>query len=196
MLHRGQRVLARPWPQQVRLPGGQYVRPGMREWCRLYDARGMLLSEDGAGAARVLLDCQTPAGIVPEFPDAEPVGEETNTLAALPNKGVRQHTEESAPLPDAGHDPACKPPCAPGADQRWHEKYGRFCWFQFTPAQLAAWYNEHTRVQDVLPPEKNGMGLASWRKERTASVGLRTDGWVDSGPVRAAQTASRMAAMC
>src|SRR5205807_468909 len=28
---------------------------------------------------------------------------------------------------------------------------------------------------------KNGMGLASWRSERTASVGLRENGWVDFG---------------
>jgi hypothetical protein len=33
----------------------------------------------------------------------------------------------------------------------------------------------------ALPPEKNGMGLAFWRGEGTASVGLRADGWVDFG---------------
>jgi len=58
-------------------------------------------------------------------------------------------------------------------------------WFQFTPTQLAAWYNERNQVQDILPSEKNGMGLASWRSERTASVGLRQDGWVDFGARRA-----------
>jgi hypothetical protein len=52
---------------------------------------------------------------------------------------------------------------------------------QFTPAQLAAWYNERHPVEDILPPEKNGMGLASWRGEHTASVGLRKGGWVDFG---------------
>jgi hypothetical protein len=153
----------------------------VRKWCRLYDARGILLSEDGAGAARVLLDCQTPAQIVPAFPDAEPAGEKTNALAALPNKGVGQDAEEPVPLPDARRDPACKSPGTPGVDRRWQEKYGRYFWFQFTPAQLAAWYNERTPVQEVLSPEKNGMGLASWRGERTASVGLREDGWVDFG---------------
>jgi hypothetical protein len=99
----------------------------------------------------------------------------------LHNSLVEQHTEEPAPWPDTRHDPACKSLGAPGVDQRWHEKYGRSFWFQFTPAQLTAWYNARTPVQEVLPPEKNGMGLASWRGEHTASVGLRTDGWVDFG---------------
>ena len=170
-----------PGSHKVRLPGGRYVGPGVREWCRLYDARGTLLSEDGAVAARVLLDCQTPAQIVPAFPDAEPVGEKTDALAALPNKGVGQEAEEPAPWPDARHDPACKPPGAPGVDRHWHEKYGCFFWFQFTPAMLSAWYNERTQVQEVLSPEKNGMGLASWRGEHIASVGLRAGGWVDFG---------------
>jgi len=46
---------------------------------------------------------------------------------------------------------------------------------------LAAWYNERNRIYDLLPLEHNGMGLASWRRERTASVGLREVGWVDFG---------------
>jgi hypothetical protein len=32
-----------------------------------------------------------------------------------------------------------------------------------------------------LQLEKNGMGLASWRGEHTASVGLREEGWIDFG---------------
>jgi len=70
---------------------------------------------------------------------------------------------------------------APWVDARWHQQYGRYLWFQFTPAQLAAWYNERHKVQDILSTEKNGMGLASWRGEHTASVGLCEDGWVDFG---------------
>jgi hypothetical protein len=69
----------------------------------------------------------------------------------------------------------------PRVDARWQQKYGRSLWFQFTPAQLAGWYNERHQVEDILPPEENGMGLASWRGEHTASVGLREDGWVDFG---------------
>lgn len=46
---------------------------------------------------------------------------------------------------------------------------------------LSAWYNQRHQVQDILPPEKNGMGLASWHGERTTRVGLCEDGWVDFG---------------
>jgi hypothetical protein len=119
---------------------------------------------------RVLLDWQTPAEIVPAFPDAQ-AWEETNGLAVLPNALDEQRNQDV-------------PRDAPGKgspDQRWQQKYGRYLWFQFTPASLAAWYNERTQVQDLLPPEKNGMGLASWRGERTASVGLREEGWIDFG---------------
>ncbi|HEV2579606.1 MAG TPA: hypothetical protein VGT44_02040, partial [Ktedonobacteraceae bacterium] len=163
------------WPNtsgnKVRLPGGRYVRPEVRAWCRLYDAQGTRLSSDGPGAARVLLDWQTPAELVPAFPDAEPNGE-TGELAPLPNGAVGQRGR-SAPLPSA--------PDAPGVDEQWQRKHGRYFWFQFTPAQLASWYNERTPIEDLLPREKNGMGLASWRGERTASVGIRADGWVDFG---------------
>jgi TOTE conflict system primase-like protein len=162
------------WPseggQKVRLPGGLYLRPEVRAWCKLYDATGRLLSADGPGAARVLLDRQTPAEIVHAFPDAQ-FSQETGELAALPNAQDAQRNR--GVLRDASDNP--------GPDQRWQQKYGRYLWFQFTPATLAAWYNERTQVEQILPPEKNGMGLASWRGERTASVGLRADGWVDFG---------------
>ncbi len=182
-----QRIQER-WPgqsvQKVRLPGGLYVRPGVRAWCKLYDAQGRLLSVDGPGAARVLLDMQTPVEIIPAYPEAQTC-RETDKLAALPNISVGQDPEHASW--EASQDEKRNPgpprdaPGNPGLDQRWQQKYGRFLWFQFTPAQLAAWYNERNPVEDILPPEKNGMSLASWRSERTASVGLRADGWVDFG---------------
>ena len=154
------------WPgasgHKVRLPGGLYVRPGTRAWCKLYDAQGRLLASDGAGTARVLLDWHTPAQIVPACLEVAPVAQRGGPAPAAQDETRPSHK-------------------TPGPDQRWQEKYGRWPWFRFTPAQLAAWYNERTQVQDILPPEKNGMGLASWRGERTASVGLRADGWVDFG---------------
>jgi hypothetical protein len=142
----------------------------VRAWCKLYDAQGRLLAADGQGAGRVLLTSQTPTGIVPECPDAQASGG-TGELAALPEAQDEQRNQGA--LGDAAGKT--------GPDQRWQQKYGRFLWFQFTPVQLAAWYNERTQVEDILPPEKNGMGLASWRGERTASVGLRDEGWVDFG---------------
>jgi hypothetical protein len=151
------------WPgeggHKVRLPGGLYVRPGVRAWCKLYDAQGRQLSADGSDAARALLERQTPAEIVPANPDAQ-LCRETGERIALPTQAAHGN---------------------PGPDQRWQQKYGRYMWFQFTPVQLAAWYNERTQVEEILPPEKNRMGLASWRGERTASVGLREEGWVDFG---------------
>jgi hypothetical protein len=151
------------WPgdsgHKVRLPGGLYIRPGVRAWCKLYDAQGRQLSADGSDAARVLLDRQTPAEIVPAYPDAQ-LCRETGERIALSTQAAHGN---------------------PGPDQRWQHKYGRYLWFQFTPVQLATWYNERIQVQEILPPEKNGMGLASWRGERTASVGLREEGWVDFG---------------
>lgn len=40
---------------------------------------------------------------------------------------------------------------------------------------------KRVNLTDILPPEENGMGLASWRGEQTASAGLREEGWVDFG---------------
>ena len=157
------------WPgasgHKVRLPGGLYVRPGMRAWCTLYDAQGQLLASDGTGAARVLLAFQTPAEIVPACEEEPPV-----TQRSRPASAEQRSAQLRRNAPDG-----------PGVDQQCRDKYGRWAWFQFTPAQLAAWYNERNQIEDLLPPEKNGMGLASWRGERTASVGLRADGWVDFG---------------
>jgi len=74
-------------------------------------------------------------------------------------------------------------PTSLGPDAHWQQKYNQYLWFQFTPKLLAAWYNERHPIEELLPPEHNGMGLASWRGERTASVGYTRDGegWVDFG---------------
>src|SRR5260370_4403778 len=56
------------WPSpsrnKVRLPAGKYVRPRRVGWCKLYDADGQQLAQDGRSAASVLLEYQTPASIV------------------------------------------------------------------------------------------------------------------------------------
>ena len=39
-------------------------------------------------------------------------------------------------------------------------KYSHHLWFHFTPAQLAAWYNERQKVEAILPPEQNGIGFS------------------------------------
>ena len=92
----------------------------------------------------MLLTFQTPADLVPASSGADSVGQ-IDDLATLPNT----QDEKCSAFPLR---------CAPGVDQRWQQKYTQHLWFQFTPAQLAAWYNERNQVEDILPPEKNGMG--------------------------------------
>jgi hypothetical protein len=177
------REIKETWPSpsnhKVRLPGGKYVKPGFAQWCSLSDARGKLLATDGQSAARVLLDSQTAAEIVPEYPGPEDGG-------PCPGPQPSSSTDHQAHACSENNGALCgdemkRDERQAGIDQHWHHKYSHHLWFHFTPAQLSAWYNERQKVEDILPPEQNGMGLASWRGERTASVGLREEGWVDFG---------------
>jgi transcription initiation factor TFIIIB Brf1 subunit/transcription initiation factor TFIIB len=174
------REINESWPSpsnhKIRLPGGKYVKPGFAQWCSLSDAHGKLLATDGQSSARVLLDSQTPAEIVPEYPEPEDVGQ----CPALEPSLNTDHQTCSEKNGTPGHE-IQHYETQPGVDQHWQHKYSHHLWFHFTPAQLAVWYNDRQKVEDILPPEQNGMGLASWRGERTASVGLREDGWVDFG---------------
>jgi transcription initiation factor TFIIIB Brf1 subunit/transcription initiation factor TFIIB len=173
------REINESWPSprnhKVRLPGGKYVKPGgFAHWCSLSDAHGKPLATDGPSAARVLLDAQTPADIVPEYPGSEDGGHCPGPQPSSTTDHQAQACSEQNGTP-GGDDMQA------GTDQRWHHTYSHHLWFHFTPAQLAAWYNERNQVKAILPPEHNGMGLASWRGERTASVGFREEGWVDFG---------------
>ena len=168
------RRIQESWPgsgnHKVRLPGGKYVKPGFAAWCALTDGEANILATDGLSAARVLLASQTPAARVPAYPASEAVGPCPGSDSLLKDDHQVQAEQEKSLMQ-----------IAPAVDARWQGQYGRFLWFQFTPAQVAAWYNQRSKVQALLPPEENGMGLASWRGEQTASVGLREDGWVDFG---------------
>jgi hypothetical protein len=170
-------------PNKVRLPGGKYVKSGFAAWCKLYDAYSKPVASNGAEAAHVLLTCQNPASMVPEYP-ANPEPGHTNkpgespSLPAAPASDVPNDGNQACPSAEHSTRQA-----KPWVDQRWQEKYGRSLWFQFTPAQLAAWYTTRHEIQEMLPPQRNGMGLATWRGEHTASVGYTKDGegWVDFG---------------
>jgi hypothetical protein len=128
------REINESWPSprnhKVRLPGGKYVKPGFAQWCSLSDAHGKLLATDGPSAARALLDAQTPADIVPEYPEPEDVGQRPGSgndhqaHICSAQTGTERCNEKQA-----------------GVDQRWHHTYSHHLWFHFTPAQLAAWYN-------------------------------------------------------
>jgi hypothetical protein len=67
-----------------------------------------------------------------------------------------------------------------GPDSRQQAKYGQvntFLWFQFTPAQVAAWYNERHDTDDFLTFDRHGMANASeiGRPEHTPSVASTKD---------------------
>ncbi len=70
-------------------------------------------------------------------------------------------------------------------DTQWRERYstpeGQRLWFAWTPQYLATWWNSRHSIDDLLPSERNGYGLASWRGERTASVAKRGEQWADFG---------------
>jgi hypothetical protein len=167
--------IAESWPgvgsrtSKVRLPGGKYVRPGFCQWCTLSDALGTALATDGQSAARVLLDYQTSVRVVPNSPvEAEAEGQ-CDILASVSNQ---QETivQRSKPQLNTGE-----------VDSHWHEKYNRFLWFQFTPAQLATHYNERHLLQDMVHLEQNGMAFSPSVEERTPSTAISQDGqaWVD-----------------
>jgi hypothetical protein len=171
--------IAESWPdtgsraRKVRLPGGKYVQPGVSRWCTLCDAHGTLLATDGPSAARVLLDYQTPITLVPAY-SSEPhrVGQRPER-AALPNvmTSALQHQR------DLGR-----------VDSYWHYTSSCFLWFQFTPRQLAALYNERHPLSAMLQIEHNGMAFSPSVHERTPSTAITKDGraWVDfSARIRA-----------
>jgi hypothetical protein len=169
---------------KVRLPGGKYVKPGFSQQCKLSDAIGTLVADTRQDAARALLTYQTSAAIVPAYPpDADlPGNRHVSTSNLEPGVSDQLSGDEMARSTQQNQGPAL--PREP--DARWQQTYqsqGKHLWFQFTPAQLAAWYNQQHAIGDVLPPEQNGMGLATWRGERTTSVGSTKDsqGWVDFG---------------
>ncbi len=77
-------------------PGGKYLKPGFAAWCKLHDAHGTRIAEDGQSAARVLLAYQTPADLVPASPDADPA-RHFGEVAALHNDSA-QHTSSTPPV--------------------------------------------------------------------------------------------------
>jgi len=177
---------AKRW-NKVRLPGGKYIRPGVNAWCQLISVSDGETSSNGDGVARLLLAHQTPAGIVPVYAEEE-----------TPIPDVAQYDEEQAPplgnerartLPNeqpGGNLPAGDHQQSQGVDLQWQARYGQSdegkrLWFAFNPQYVAAWYNAHTDLSDLLPSERNGCGLATWRGERTASVAFRGDQWTDFG---------------
>src|SRR5262249_52288725 len=55
-------------------------------------------------------------------------------------------------------DQAARPSHGPDACQ--HQQSNPHHWFQFTPQQLAAWYNERHTIEELLPQSATGW---AWR---------------------------------
>jgi len=161
------------WPgpgnHKVRLPAGRYVQPGFAAWCTLTDAHGTLLSTNGTSAAHALLDYQTPAELVPQAPlEGDAVGHDVERARVDSKQEVQAQTRAAVVLGQV--------------DQQWHQQYKQSAlWFQFTPRQLAALYNERYSLSDMLPLENNGMAFSPSVQERTPSTAITKDGlaWVD-----------------
>jgi hypothetical protein len=180
---------AKRW-NKVRLPGGKYVRPGINAWCPLISVSDGETSHDGLSAAQILLAHQTPASIVAVSSSCK---EETPVEVVMLSGKVQDESnlhEQATNIP-ANANPTSK--LLPGdrrhkqsIDSQWRATYGQnesgsHLWFAFTPQYLASWYNAHHDIRDLLPPERNGYGLASWRGEQTASVAMRDNHWTDFG---------------
>jgi hypothetical protein len=163
----------RPGNQKVRLPLGKYIARTCTSWCSLLDHTGQeRKGQDRALIIQTLLDHVTSSELIqkdPFPPDKSPAEE-------------RPVSPRRAVSPRKAGEPKAQP--SGGVDQTWHRNYGTSTlWFAWTPQELARWYNERNAITDLLPPESNKHGLASWRGERTASVGYTKDGqgWVDFG---------------
>lgn len=171
--------LAEYWPgpataknwNRVRLPGGKYRRPEVSAWCKLISvADGEAAREGGLDAARLLLDHQTPAALVPQIAQGVPGNSLDQTQAP-----AMESAPPSTPISDT--------PAA--VDAAWQAKYGndegKRLWFAFPATYVAAWWNECHSVDELLPSERNGYGLATWRGESEGSVAKRGDTWADFG---------------
>ena len=58
-------------------------------------------------------------------------------------------------------------------DTCWQQRYdSSTLWFQFTPRQLAALYNERHPLSETLTLEQNGMAFSPSVPERTPSTAI------------------------
>jgi len=156
------------WPNgdnRVRLPAGIYRYSEEPTWCILLDADGVQLSTDGLSGVQAMMQRPTPGNIIPKYvPEPSEPRKATRPAATPPG----QHR-----IISAANDP------------RWQAKHAEHNNFkrEFTISQITAWFDATHLVEDILPPENNGYGLARWRDERTASVFLdrKLNLWCDFG---------------
>lgn len=136
------------------------MRPGSVGWCTLYNACGQELSRDGQSAVHVLLKYQTPASLVPPEPELSTLAQ---PLRVQPQERSRRSLKRD--------------------ERSYAECNHTRLWVAFTPQQLIDRFNQQYSIENLAAYERNGMILADWRGECTASVGVTKDGhhWVDFG---------------
>jgi hypothetical protein len=160
------------WPhptsaQAARLPFGYYSRPGAAAWCPV-----MIGEETLAGleaALRVYESPKTPAAWV-------------NRPAEVPRTLLEPPS--APPPPSQVFLPGDRSLPLAMSDPRWLATYGDRPpppWFAWTAGQAAAYFNARHEVAELLPLEGNGYARASWRGERTPSVRVYVDHWLDYG---------------
>lgn len=160
--------------QAVRLPAGVYHRDGVRAPIPHAPWRPEgLVWHTGRHAAALLITELTPAHWVtepapPPPPDGDRPPPPPSTLEQTPTKLDAPATE----------------PAALG-EPDWLARYGQCRHtlpFAILPREAIAWYNARHDIRQLLPKEANGYARASWRGERTPSVGyLANNAWIDYG---------------
>jgi len=145
------------------------VKPGFAAWCTLTDAQGSILSTNGPAAAPVLLAYQTPVELLQEANGKQNQGGPGAIFARTTHShNTQRHERDGVSMGQV--------------DTRWQQRYNRSTlWFQFTPQQLAALYNERHPLSETLILEPNGMAFSPSVPERTPSTAITGDGqaWVD-----------------
>jgi hypothetical protein len=190
--------IAEYWPgpsgtngyNRIRLPGGRYVARDFSAWCHLYDAAGQELARHGLSAARVLLQMQTPAELVPAAPAraADQPRERDGEAHVTPSAPARSRDSREGITPEESSGTCDGRPAVtggtPGPGPAQDTKRNgpllrnepgtpgkRFLWFEFTPAQLARWFNERHHLDELHPREHGGMAFSPSVSERTPSTG-------------------------
>ena len=158
--------------QAVRLPAGVYQRDGVRAPIphAPWEPPGLIWRTGRAAAALLLTEVTATAWVTEPAPPPPP--ERHPTLP--PSLDLTPVTPTAAPAePAAWRDP------------RWLARYGHHrdrLPIAVTEKEAIAWYNARHDVRELLPKERNGYARATWRGERTPSIGyLPNNAWIDYG---------------
>ncbi len=141
---------------RIRLPGGRYVAPHFSAWCRLYDADGRELAHSGASAARALLHMQTPAELVSSD---HPRERDASSIVTPTAPGVK-HDAAATVTPPGAEKPPAKRNTSLLRNEVAPVGRNRFLWFQYSPAQLAEWFNIRHTLEELHPTERGRGGMA------------------------------------